>query len=72
MKAILSVPDEGYSERHLMKAILSVPDEGYSKYPSCALNSISTFLFLFKGICSLKLNYHSLQFQDHSKVLEAH
>ena len=31
MKAILSVPDEGYFERegHLMKAILSVPDEGY-------------------------------------------
>ena len=39
MKAILSVPDEGYSERtwwrlfwaYLMKAILSVPDEGYSE-----------------------------------------
>jgi hypothetical protein len=31
MKAILSVPDEGYSERHLMKAILSLPDEGYSE-----------------------------------------
>jgi hypothetical protein len=31
MKAILSVPDEGYSERHLMKVILSVPDEGYSE-----------------------------------------
>jgi hypothetical protein len=25
----LSVPDEGYFERHLMKVILSVPDEGY-------------------------------------------
>jgi hypothetical protein len=25
------VPDEGYSERHLMKVILSVPDEGYSE-----------------------------------------
>jgi hypothetical protein len=24
MKVILSVPDEGYSERHLMKVILSV------------------------------------------------
>jgi hypothetical protein len=31
MKAILSLPDEGYSELHLMKAILSVPDEGYSE-----------------------------------------
>jgi hypothetical protein len=39
MKAILSVPDEGYSERtwwrlfwaYLMKVILSVPDEGYSE-----------------------------------------
>jgi hypothetical protein len=38
MKVILSVPDEGYSERtwwrlfcvYLMKVILSVPDEGYS------------------------------------------
>jgi hypothetical protein len=29
MKVILSVPDEGYLERHLMKVILSVPDEGY-------------------------------------------
>jgi hypothetical protein len=29
--SILSVPDEGYSERHLMKVILSVPDEGYSE-----------------------------------------
>ena len=37
MKVILSVPDEGYSERtwwrlfwaYLMKVILSVPDEGY-------------------------------------------
>jgi hypothetical protein len=26
---ILSVPDEGYFERHLMKVILSVPDDGY-------------------------------------------
>jgi hypothetical protein len=31
MKVILSVPDEGYSERHMMKVILSVPDEGYSE-----------------------------------------
>jgi hypothetical protein len=31
MKVILSVPDEGYFERHLMKVILSVPDEGYSR-----------------------------------------
>jgi hypothetical protein len=39
MKAILNVPDEGYSERtwwrlfwtYLMKAILKVPDEGYSE-----------------------------------------
>ena len=29
MKVILSVPDKGYSERHLMKVIMSVPDEGY-------------------------------------------
>jgi hypothetical protein len=37
MKVILSVPDEGYSERnwwrlfwaYLMKVIMSVPDEGY-------------------------------------------
>jgi hypothetical protein len=25
----MSVPDEGYYERHLMKVIMSVPDEGY-------------------------------------------
>ena len=39
MKVILSVPDEGYSERtwwrlfwaYLMKVILRVPDEGYSE-----------------------------------------
>ena len=39
MEVILSVPDEGYSERtwwrlfwaYLMKVILSVPDEGYSE-----------------------------------------
>jgi hypothetical protein len=39
MEAILSVPDEGYSECtwwrlfwvYLMKVILSVPDEGYSE-----------------------------------------
>jgi hypothetical protein len=39
MKVILSVPDEGYSERtwwrlfwaYVMKVILSVPDEGYSE-----------------------------------------
>ena len=29
MKVILSVPDEGYCECHLMKVILSVPVEGY-------------------------------------------
>jgi hypothetical protein len=29
MKVILSLPDEGYFERHLIKVILSVPDEGY-------------------------------------------
>ena len=43
MKVILSVPDEGYSERYLMKVILSVPDEGYFINASCALNLISTF-----------------------------
>jgi hypothetical protein len=39
MKVILSVPDEGYSQRtwlrlfwaYLMKVILSVRDEGYSE-----------------------------------------
>ena len=31
MRVILSVPDEGYSERYLMRVILSVPDEGYSE-----------------------------------------
>jgi hypothetical protein len=39
MKVILSVPDEGYSERtwwrlfwaYLMKVILRIPDEGYSE-----------------------------------------
>jgi hypothetical protein len=39
MEVILSVPDEGYSERiwwrlfwaYLMKVILSVSDEGYSE-----------------------------------------
>ena len=39
MKVILSVPDEGYSERtwwrlfwtYLMKVILNVPAEGYSR-----------------------------------------
>jgi hypothetical protein len=31
MKVILSVPDEGYFERHLMMVILSVPDQGYSE-----------------------------------------
>ena len=30
MRVILSVPDEGYSERYLMRVILNVPDEGYS------------------------------------------
>jgi len=29
-----------------MKVILRVPDEGYSRNASCALNFISTFLFL--------------------------
>ena len=51
MKAILSVPDEGYSERtwwrlfwaYLMKVIVGVPDEGYSRYALCAQNLISTF-----------------------------
>ena len=28
--------------------ILSVPDEGYSRNASCALNLISTFLFVYK------------------------
>jgi hypothetical protein len=59
MKAILSVPDEGYSERtwwrlfwaYLMKAILSLHDEGYSgrtwwrssQKRFYALNKISMF-----------------------------
>jgi hypothetical protein len=41
MKVIMSVPDEGYYERHLMKVIMSVPDEGYSRNALYALNSIS-------------------------------
>jgi hypothetical protein len=32
MKVILSIPDEGYFERHLMKVILSIPDEGYFEH----------------------------------------
>jgi hypothetical protein len=32
MKVILSIPDKGYFERHLMKVILSVPDEGYFEH----------------------------------------
>ena len=48
MKAILSVPDEGYSERtwwrlfwsYLMKVILSVPDEGYSSVPDEGYSSL--------------------------------
>jgi hypothetical protein len=51
MKAILSVPDEGYSERtwwrlfwaYMMKAILGVPDEGRPRSASYALNKISMF-----------------------------
>jgi hypothetical protein len=43
MKVIMSVPDEGYYERHLMKVIMSVPDEGYSRNALYALNSISMF-----------------------------
>jgi len=39
----LSVPDEGYFERHLMKVILSVSDEGYSRNSSCVLNLMPTF-----------------------------
>ena len=34
-----NVPDEGYSS--------NVPDEGYSRNAWCALNLISTFLFIF-------------------------
>jgi hypothetical protein len=67
MKVILSVPDEGYSERtwwrlfwaHLMKVILSVPDEGYSRKSLCALNCISTFL------CYIKT--HGMQEHDTNK-----
>jgi hypothetical protein len=29
MKVIMSVPDKGYFERHLIKVILIVPDKGY-------------------------------------------
>ena len=36
---LLSVPDEGYSS--------NVPDDGYSRNVSCALNVMSTFLFVY-------------------------
>jgi hypothetical protein len=62
MMVILSVPDHGYLERtwswlfwaYPMMVILSVPDHGYSRNASCALNCISTFLF----IC-IKLNRYT-------------
>jgi len=36
--SVMNVPDEGYSS--------NVPDEGYSRSALCALNYISTLLFL--------------------------
>ena len=64
MKAILNVPDEGYSERtwwrlfwtYLMKVILNVPDEGYSRNLSCVLNLISTYLLIIASIARCELN----------------
>jgi hypothetical protein len=47
------VPDEGYSERHLMKVILSVPDEGYSErtwwrlLQTCVVRTKFDIYFLF-------------------------
>ena len=49
MKVILSVPDEGYSERTF---ILSVPDDGFSRNASCALNLISMFLLSLINTCT--------------------
>jgi hypothetical protein len=44
MKVILSVPDEGYFERHLMKVILSIPDEGYITFIRYAQNNLHQVL----------------------------
>jgi hypothetical protein len=33
--------------KHLNLSIVSVPDEGYRRNASCALNLISTFVFIF-------------------------
>ena len=38
----MSVPDEGFP----VSLTMSVPDEGYSRIASCALNYISTGLFI--------------------------
>jgi len=42
------VPDEGYSSNVPNECYSSnVPDEGYSRNASCALNVISTLLFMY-------------------------
>jgi hypothetical protein len=46
--SIVSVPDEYYSRN---VSIVSVPDECYSRNASCALNLISTFLFVLLIPC---------------------
>ena len=47
--SIVSVPDECYSRN---VSIVSVPDECYSRNASCALNLVSTFLFVLLISCS--------------------
>ena len=61
--SILSVPDEGYSERHLMKVILSVPDEGYSRNALCALNLISTFFISYNGSSAIYVEHLNFYFR---------
>ena len=39
----------------MMKVILSVPDEGYARNSLCALNLISTFLFV-NGVILFQLH----------------
>ena len=46
--SIVSVPDECYSRN---VSIVSVPDECYFRNASCALNLISTFLFVLLIPC---------------------
>ena len=68
MKVILSVPDEGYSERHLMKVILSVPDEGYyvpdegySRKSSCTLK---LYIYVF-----IDFSFSAFAFNNQPKIV---